>query len=281
MPKKRSHVALDPEAQNEDIIRESVGFQPLPFSIEGIADTDYTNAIIFGDTGSGKTYLLGTAVDYEPTSPFLLLDVEGGTKTLRGKSVDIVRPTSWKEIQDVYDFFRHENHHYRALGIDSLTELQKKYSLGALLGDLKGIEDYSALSETAVPSRQDWLRTGDQMRKVIRAFKGLSYIKDGGDRIHVFFTCLERIDEKRNVVGPLFSGQLVEESGAYVDVLARLSVIPVEEKDEEGNAVMVNKRHLLVDSYTNADGVRYLAKNRGSGVRQIWNPTVQKIVEMR
>ena len=91
-------------------------------------------------------------------------------------------------------------------------------------------------------------------------------------------TCLEKIDEKRNIVGPLFSGQLVAESGAYVDVLARLSCISVEEDDGEGGIVIVNKRHLLIDSYTNSEGVRYLAKNRGSGKRQIWSPTIEDIV---
>lgn len=250
----------------------------IPFSVELPEDTEFTNAIIYGDTGSGKTFLLGTAVEYEPTSPFLILDVEGGTKTLRGKNVDVVRPLSWKEIQDIYNFFRHDNHRYKALGIDSLTELQKKYSLGAILGDLKDVEDYTNLGDTVVPTRQDWLKTGDQMRKFIRAFKGLSYIKSGGDRIHVFMTCLERIDDKRNTVGPLFSGQLSMESGAYVDTLARLSCVLTEEEDGEGITRTVNKRHLLIDAHVSDLGIRYLAKNRGSSVRQIWEPTIQKIV---
>lgn len=273
MVKKPSHYI----APGEDLIEEA----QIPFPVERPEDTNFINTIIYGDTGAGKTYLLGTALDYEPTSPFLILDVDGGSKTLRGKGVDMVRPSSWKEIQDIYNFFRHDNHYYRALGIDSLTELQKKYSLGAILGDLKDVDDYADLGSTVVPTRQDWLKTGDQMRKFLRAFKWLSYIKDGGDRIHVFMTCLERIDEKRNIIGPSFSGQLVSESGAYVDVLARLACLSVEEEGEGGNAVTVNKRHLLVDSYTNEDGVRYLAKNRGSGVRQIWEPTIQKVVEMK
>ena len=252
----------------------------LPFIVEKPEDTEFTNAIIYGDTGSGKTFLLGTSADYPATSPFLLLDVEGGTKTLRGRDLDVVRPASWKEIQEIYNFLRHDNHHYKAIGIDSLTELQKKYSLGALLGDLKEVEDYTHLADTVVPTRQDWLKTGDQMRKFIRAFKGLSYTKQGGQPIHVFMTCLEKIDDKRNLVGPLFSGQLSSESGAYVDCLARLSHIAVDEEDEEGNVKTVSRRHLLVDSYTNEDEVKYLAKNRGSNIRQIWNPTIQKIVEM-
>lgn len=254
----------------------------LPFAVELPEDTDFTNSIIYGDTGSGKTHLLGTANECEATSPMLLIDVEGGTKTLRGMEIDVVRPLSWKEIQDVYNFLRHDNHKYRSVGVDSLTELQKKYSLGTIMGDIKeGESDYADLGGTVVPTRQDWLKTGDQMRKFIRAFKELSYIKTGGDRIHVFMTCLEKYDEKKSVTSPLFSGQLAFESGAYVDMLARLSNISVMEDGAEGEeARPVSRRHLLVDAYTNADGMKYLAKNRGSVVKQIWDPTIQKIIEM-
>ena len=257
----------------------------IPFSspIQRPEDTDFVNGIVYGDTGSGKTYLLGTAIEYDETFPFLLIDVEGGTKTLRGKKVDVVRPASWKELQEIYNFFRHDNHKYKALGIDSLTELQKKYSLGHILGDLREEEDYTNLADTIVPTRQDWLKTGDQMRKFIRAFKGLSYLRggnDSGDPIHVFMTCLEKIDEKKNIIGPMFSGQLALESGAYVDVLARLSAISVEEDDGDGNPIIVTKRHLLIDAYVTEEGVRYLAKNRGSSRRQIWNPTIEEIVKI-
>ncbi len=254
----------------------------LPFVVERPEDTEFTSAIIYGETGSGKTRLLGTAVDCEATNPCLLIDVEGGTKTLRGIKIDVVRPSSWKEIQDIYNFLRHDNTKYRSVGIDSLTELQKKYSLGTILGDLtgEGESDYTDLGGTVVPTRQDWLKTGDQMRKFIRAFKELAYLKDVKMRLHVLMTCLEKYDDKRNQVSPLFSGALAGESGAYVDTLARLSHITTEEEGEEGKLVRTSRRHLLVDSYTDADGKRYLAKNRGSEVKHIWDPTIELIINM-
>jgi hypothetical protein len=256
----------------------------LPFQIEAPEDTEFTNAIIYGDTGSGKTFLLGTANDCEDATPMLLIDVDGGTKSLRGRKIDIVRPGSWKDLQDIYNFLRHDNHQYRSVGIDSLTEFQKKFSMGTILGDIKvskeGDTEYSDLGETTVPTRQDWMKTGDQMRKLIRAFKDLAYLKSGGDRVHVFMTCLEKIEEKRQLVGPMFSGQLSVESGAYVDVLARLSNHAVKE-EEEGEEKVTNRRHLLVDVYENAEGVKYLAKNRGSSVKSLWEPTIKKIIHLR
>lgn len=253
----------------------------LPFSVSLPDDTDFISAIIYGETGSGKTKLIGTATECPKTSPSLLIDVEGGTKTLRGVQIDVVRPTSWREIQDIYNFLRHENTKYRSVCIDSLTELQKKYSLGTILGDIsEGQSNYADLGSTVVPTRQDWLKTGDQMRKFIRAFKELAYLDDVKRRIHVFMTCLEKYSEKKNLICPSFSGALAEEAGAYVDVLARLSHVTTEKELEGGAIETIHRRHLLVDSYTNAEGMRYLAKNRGSDVKHLWEPTIEMIVEM-
>lgn len=250
----------------------------LPFSVERPEDTEFTSVLIYGETGAGKTYLIGTAVDCEEARPCLLIDIEGGTKTLRGVKIDVVRPSSWKEIQDIYNFLRHDNTKYRSVAIDSLTELQKKYSLGTILGDLsEGESDYTDLGGTVVPTRQDWLKTGDQMRKFIRAFKELCYLSDLKMRIHVIMTCLEKYDEKKDLIGPNFYGQLGGESGAYVDMLARLSHITTE-KEVDGETISVSRRHLLIDAYSDEGGKRYLAKNRGSNVKHIWEPTVEKIV---
>lgn len=253
------------------------------FKIERPEDTEFTSAIIYGETGSGKTRLIGTTVECEETNPCLLIDVDGGSKTLRKVKIDLVRPTSWKELQDIYNFLRHDNTKYKSVAVDSLTELQKKYSLGTILGDLtgEGESDYTDLGGTIVPTRQDWLKTGDQMRKFIRAFKELVYLKETKMRIHVFMTCLEKYVEKKNLVCPSFSGALAEESGAYTDVLARLSRILVEKKDSEDNVTeSALHGHLLVDAYTDAEGMRYLAKNRGSTIKHIWDPTIEKIIKM-
>jgi len=255
--------------------------QELPFTVESPNDTEFTSAIIYGETGVGKTHLLGTVTKCKFASPCLLIDVDGGTKTLRGVNIDVVRPTSWREIQEIYNFFRHDNTKYKSVAVDSLSELQKKYSLGTILGDLMddGESDYTDLGGTIVPTRQDWLKTGDQMRKFIRAFKELAYLKDTDKRVHVLMTCLEKYVEKKDLICPLFSGSLAEESGAYVDVLARLSHI-TQEKEEDDKIKVISRRHLLVDAHTDSEGMRYLAKNRGSRVKQIWNPTIEKLLTM-
>src|SRR5688572_28653656 len=42
----------------------------------------FLNAMIYGDSGAGKTLLTGTAAFVPELSPVLLIDVEGGTHSL-------------------------------------------------------------------------------------------------------------------------------------------------------------------------------------------------------
>jgi hypothetical protein len=249
----------------------------MPFKVEKPEDTEHLNVIIYGDTGSGKTYLCGTAAECPTATPALIIDIEGGTKTLRGVNIDIVRPNSWEEIQDIYDYLRHDNNKYKLIAVDSLTELQRKFSMGIIMGDIDKEARYNDLEKTTTPNRQDWLRTGDQMRKVIRAFRDLSYLPDVDKRVHVIMTALEKHDEKKNCTCPQLPGALGAECGAFVDVLARLSHIQTKNEETEESE---SKRHLLVDEYINAEGTKYLAKNRGGRLKQIWMPTIEKILHL-
>lgn len=239
------------------------------------------NVLIYGDTGVGKTMLAGSAAAFGPTSPTLIIDVEGGTSTLKGqKQIEVFRPRTWADLQEVYDVLYNEDHGFNAVVVDSLTEIQRKLSMGTILGDLVDGDDYYGdLARTVVPDRQDWHRTGEQMRKFIRAFRDLAWQEDEGRRVHVIMTALEKLDEKRRLVSPELPGKLGSGAGAFVDVLARLSVVPIEEEDEEGRVRIRTRRHLLVSAYRDQRGTNYLAKNRGGlmGV-QMWDPTIERML---
>lgn len=255
----------------------------LPFKIELPEDSQHINMIIYGDTGAGKTHLCGTAMDFIDTSPALLVDFEGGTKTLHGRKIDITRPSNWKEIQDIYEFFLYDNNKYKCVIIDPLTELQKKHSMGFVMGELtedsKGKSIYTSLEEAAAPTRQDWLRSGEQMRKVIRAFRDLAYLSEEKRRVHVIMTALEKYDEKKNTICPQLPGTLGLECGAMVDILVRLSRQSVDVTDDKGNVKSVVRRHLLTDYHVDEFDTKYLAKNRGNRLGiSMWEPTIAKIL---
>ncbi len=250
----------------------------LPFSVARPDETNFINAIIYGMSGVGKTFLCGTFLEYlveHLNRPPLFVDTDGGTLTLNGVQIDVTRPKTWKDLQVIYEYFRYENTKYGGIILDSLTEIQRKISMGGLLGDTDDEDRIIDLGSSKSATRQEWLKTGDQMRRFIRAMRELSYLEDVDRRVHVIMTALERIDEKKNTICPNLSGQLGLEAGAFVDILGRLST--VEDTDEEGESFI--KRHLLTQEYTDEFGTKYLAKNRGGrlGV-QVWDPDAEKII---
>jgi len=255
----------------------------LPFNVELPENSEHLNMIVYGDTGAGKTHLCGTAMDFADTSPALFVDFEGGTKTLHGRKIDVTRPKNWKDIQAIYEFFLHENNHYKCIIIDPLTEVQKKHSMGFIMGEVNDdgeLSHYSDLERAVAPTRQDWLRSGEQMRKLIRAFRDLAYLDDRNRRVHVIMTALEKFDEKKQTVCPQLPGALGLECGAMVDILVRLSRQHVEVEDEEtGDVRKVIKRHLLTDDYVDELETKYMAKNRGNRLGlHMWEPTIEKIL---
>lgn len=254
--------------------------QGLPFDVERPEETEHLNMIIYGDTGVGKTHLAGTAVDFAGTNEPLFIDFEGGTKTLHGKEIDVTRPKNWKDIQAILDYLVNDNTKYKCVIIDPLTELQKKHSMGYILGELDDDRGYTDLARAEAPTRQDWLRSGEQMWKFIRAFRDLAYLKDKSRRVHVIMTALERYDEKRSLMCPSLPGALGPSCGAAVDILARLSKEPKEVEDPaSGEIVTVTRRFLLTDDFVDEVGTKFMAKNRGNRLgRGMWEPTIDKIL---
>lgn len=237
-------------------------------------ETVHLNLLVYGVTGAGKTYLAGSAIDCEASSPALLLDFEAGTLTLRGRDIDIARPRTWAEVQEIYDALSSGGSGYKCVILDTLTEMQRALSLAHIV---EGGDGASDLESTPVPTRQDWLRTGDQMRKVIRAFRSLAYLDDPATRMHVLMLAHERSDERLNLACPQLSGQLGIEAGAFVDVLGRLTA--VREESEDGEVRL--RRHLLLSEYVSPEtGMRYLAKARGISVRGIYDPTFESLIAL-
>jgi Zn-finger domain-containing protein len=240
-------------------------------------ETKHLNIMVYGLTGAGKTTLLGTATEVAAMTPMLVVDVEGGTLSLAGKDVDIVRPQNWKEMQEIYTFLRESNHKYKAVAIDSVTEVQQKLSLGTITGEVNDEGAFKDLGKAVARQRDDWQLTGIQMNRFLRAFRDLTYLPNEDRRLHVILNALEREPKDNSpMVCPLMSGALGPGAGAFVDILGRLSVIPVE--DEETGETS-EKRYLLLDRYQDRKGITFLAKNRGGRLGQgMWEPSFGKIL---
>lgn len=117
----------------------------------------WLKALIYGQSGVGKTYLLGTACLCDDTFPLLVLNAGGQPVSLRNfrpaplvltlESVaDLNEPyfwfsedQPWERVEKrhkahpfyhaVWEYFGHEQHKFRMVAIDSITHIQR------LLGD--------------------------------------------------------------------------------------------------------------------------------------------------
>ena len=247
----------------------------------------FLNMIIYGLLGAGKTELLGTATECKQTSPMLLVDVEGGSLTLAGKDIDIIRPTSFRDLQKIYLYLRDHNDRslpgcrggYKSVGIDSVTEIQKKLSMGQIMGKFDDA-GYKDLTQANPPDRRDWLLSSAQMTDLIYAFRDLAKTPTGKFRYHVFMTAKEKVDDDRKVICPQLPGILGVECGSFVDCLCRLSIRTREvTKGEE--VVEVEDRYLAATEYDDeSSGIKCLGKNRGGKLgKGVWRPTIGKIID--
>jgi|GEM_PF-1291092 len=251
----------------------------LPFPTERPSESNHLNMLVYGESGSGKTHLAGTAAECADTSPVLYIDLESGTRTLYGKDIEVTRPRVWREVQSIYEFLLHDNEKYKSVVLDSISEMQRRHSMGTIMGDLTEDADdgYVDLGKASLATRGDWSRTGEQTRKVIRAFRDLAYLPDKDRRIHVIFLALEKYNEKERLFSPALPGALGKESGALLDIIARLTRA---EHKIDGDETPVLDRFLLTDDYVNEEGVRFMAKNRGSRLpRGIWKPDIESILK--
>lgn len=238
------------------------------------------NTLIYGLSGVGKTRLLGSAQKCAETSPIFYMAVDPGTLSIQGSGVEVFRPQNFKEIQQAYNFLRFENTKFRSVGVDSLTEMHDRLSMGDILGVLKEDASYDNLAGHVPANQYDWLQSGEQMRRTIRAFRDLAYLPDVERRIHVFMTALERVDEKRNIICPALPGALGLGIGASIDILSRMSI----ERVEVSEGKFKRARHLSLSETETEDGMKVASKARTPiGLdfpSEVWKPTVSILLQL-
>ena len=159
------------------------------------AEIKHLKVLLFGDSGSGKTYTAASAGSED--FPVAILETEAnGMLSIQASNPHafVVHATS---IADVEDFIRdikspdgelRGKHGVQAVVIDSLTEIQRLVK-----------EDIVGNSQASL---QHWLLITERMRRLIRAIRDLD--------LHVVCTCLAATkydsDQVKHVV-PCFEGQ--------------------------------------------------------------------------
>jgi phage nucleotide-binding protein len=173
--------------------------------------------MIHGESGVGKTYLLGTAQDEKETSPVLILDIDGGIKTLRHrKDIDVIQVRSIDQLIGVYrDLFNAipsdgKKFPYGTIGIDTFSELQQ-------LDLIEVMREFGKMNDKIdvdVPDQRGYGKSGTHMRKLARAFRDLPC-----NLILNCHTQSERDNNMRMIYQPKLVGKLRIDIPGFLDVV--------------------------------------------------------------
>jgi len=225
------------------------------------------NLLVYGDSGVGKTRLLGTADDVAEMRKVLFLDLEGGTFSLRASNpnVELVKIPNWVSLVEVLNELRAGRHGFNTVVVDSLTEVQK-YNLYYVLN--MRVEEAESKDKVADPDIADmraWQRNSEHMRRIVRAFRDLP--------INVLFTALKREDKNQQTgaikILPSLSGKLAGEVAAFLDVVAYMYKKEVDV--QQGEVSVKENKRLLLTSATE----QIVAKDRSDNLPLvIENPTM-------
>ncbi len=221
------------------------------------------NMLVYGDPGVGKTVLAGSAAAVEELSPVLIIDIEGGTLSLRERhpSVDVVRIRSWPDLNELYAALKKGEGGYKTLVVDSLSEMQKFGMYFIMREALQKDPD----RDPDLPGIGEWGKNTEQMRKFVRAFRDLP--------MNVIFTALVNTSQDkrgRQHFKPGMSAKLASEVAGFLDVVCYMYL--KESELEEGEQL-----RMLLTMATET----VIAKDRTDKLPPaIQNPTMQSIYDI-
>lgn len=214
--------------------------------------SQYVKIIVYGRTGVGKTRFAATAPDV------LFIDAEAGTLSIADKPIDVVTIQDFNQLDEIFDFLLKGDHKYKSVVIDSLTEVQLKCMDNIIKSEVERKPD----RDPDVPTQQNWGKSFNQIRKLIRKFRDLP--------MNVIIVC-EAKDDRDEETGiiytvPALPGQLANKIPGYIDIVGYMDL----RKDSEGNLI----EKMLFRAIDRKDG-----KDRSGKLPvAMENPTFKKIL---
>ena len=224
---------------------------------------DLLKLLFYSPAGHGKTVLIGTAIGDPEFSPVLLLDFEGGIRSIRSRTkvialedlgkeeplidkAHVIHLKEWDDFDAVHEFLsdtQRDHHIYRTVALDSLSEMNYLH-LSNVLSDAVAQD---ATHDPDVPLRPEYLRHSGRMRKLIRFFRDLP--------VHTLFSSgageAEDPQTRLMKLRPNLTGKLAYELPGLLDTIGYLAIV------EDGEDIY---RSLYVQPTT-----KFMAKDRSEG----------------
>jgi hypothetical protein len=195
----------------------------------------YVHAVVYGESGIGKTTSLGTL----PQDCTVIAAAERGLLPLRDKSYEVLLIESWQDVRELVRTFMEPyqvgDKPARILAIDSLSEFSELCKRQILEVDRKALVGERTKGKESKPTgiyddqltMEDWGLYRTRMSQMISAVCHLP--------IHTIFTSLPAWTEDKRTgtlhVTPNLSGKLAMECPAFFGEVLYMEA----SKDSEGN----------------------------------------------
>lgn len=230
--------------------------------------TSRMNILIYGDPGSGKTHLAGSAQDHPDMANVHVFNIDGGIMTLadRGdiRASDI---SSLDQLeQELYKLAARDKEYegVKTVVIDNVTELQTLNLEAIIRGALAKGRKNATLDDVWV---DDYGVSGKQLARILRGFRDLPlnkvYIAHKMDKMR---KGTQVIEESR----PKLTAQLCTAVTGYMDFVWHLYVSTLPVPDGTGGSTLETHRYLLTQPYNN-----FMAKTRGTRFAEALGTVVQ------